>query len=108
MIFATNKCQFQCFLLFLHLPITTEAMGICPSADGQGECGSKTAGMHVSPPMDIGVRYGVVILSFSEFSFNSIFNSFKNTVSCLIESFNLSKTCSLIVKVELCLFLFSL
>ena len=38
MIFATNKCQFQCFLLFLHLPITTEAMGICPSADGGSIC----------------------------------------------------------------------
>jgi len=23
----------------------------CPSADGQSECGSKTAGMHVSQPM---------------------------------------------------------
>ena len=26
----------------------------------QSECGSKTAGMHVSQPMDIGVCYGLV------------------------------------------------
>ena len=37
--------------------LTTEAMGICPSADGQSECGSKTCEMHVSQPMNIGVCY---------------------------------------------------
>jgi hypothetical protein len=41
--------------------LTTEAMGIWRFAgafavvERQGECGSKTAGMHVSQPMNIGV-----------------------------------------------------
>ena len=30
----------------------------------QSECGSKTAEMHVSQPMNIGVCYGVVIFSY--------------------------------------------
>ena len=28
-------------------------MGICPSADGQSECGSKTCGILVNQPMNI-------------------------------------------------------
>ena len=49
---------------FLVLPVTTEAMGIWRFAgafavvERQGECGSKTAGMHVSQPMNIGWCYG--------------------------------------------------
>jgi len=48
---------------FLLCPITTEAMGIWRFAGAfavvkrQGECGSKTAGMHFSQPMNIGVCY---------------------------------------------------
>jgi hypothetical protein len=48
-------------IFFLHLPLTTEAMGIWRFAGAfavvkrQNECGSKTAGMHVSQPMNIGV-----------------------------------------------------
>ena len=48
--------EFQVFY-FLHLPLTTEALGIWRFAgafavvEQQGECGSKTAGMHVSQPM---------------------------------------------------------
>ncbi|MBP1618346.1 MAG: hypothetical protein H6Q14_2173 [Bacteroidetes bacterium] len=44
-------------------------MGIWRFAGGfavvkrQSECGSKTAGMHVSQPMDIGVCYGLVLFS---------------------------------------------
>ena len=43
--------------------LTTEAMGIWRFAGAftvalrQSECGSKTAGMHVSQPMNIGVCY---------------------------------------------------
>ena len=50
--------------------LTTEAMGIWRFAgafavvERQSECGSKTAGMHVSQPMNIGVCYGLVVLSF--------------------------------------------
>ena len=46
---------------FLHWRITTEAMGIWRFAGAftvaqrQGECGSKTAEMHVNQPMNIGV-----------------------------------------------------
>jgi hypothetical protein len=49
------------FFLFLLCRITTEAMGIWRFAgafavvERQSECGSKTAEMHVSQPMDIGV-----------------------------------------------------
>ena len=53
--------------IFFGLLLTTEVMGICPSADGgsircpsadgQGECGSKTAGMHVSQPVPIGILW---------------------------------------------------
>jgi len=49
------------FFFFFGLPLTTEAMGIWRFAgafavvERQGECGSKTAGMHVSQPMNIGV-----------------------------------------------------
>jgi len=49
------------FFLFLELPLTTEAMGIWRFAGAfavvkrQSESGSKTAGMHVSQPMNIGV-----------------------------------------------------
>jgi len=32
----------------------------CPSADGQSECGSKTAGMQVSQPMDIACVRGCI------------------------------------------------
>jgi len=45
--------------------LTTEAMGIWRFAgafavvERQSECGSKTAGMHVSQPMNIGVCYGL-------------------------------------------------
>ena len=52
---------FTCFYRFLNLPLTTEAMRILRFAGAfavvkrQSECGSKTAGMHVSQPMDIGV-----------------------------------------------------
>jgi len=48
-------------LFFLGLLVTTEAMGIWRFAGAfavaqrQSECGSKTAEMHVKPPMDIGV-----------------------------------------------------
>jgi len=51
--------------IFLHLHLTTEAMGIWRFAgafavvERQGECGSKAAGMHVSQPMRIGVCYGL-------------------------------------------------
>ena len=51
---------------FLLCRITTEAMGIWRFAGAfavvkrQSECGSKTAGMHVSQPMPIGVCYGFV------------------------------------------------
>jgi hypothetical protein len=47
-------------LMFLR-SLTTEAMGIWRFAGAftvvkrQSECGSKTAGMHVSQPMNIGV-----------------------------------------------------
>ena len=50
-------------LFFLECPLTTEAMGIWRFAgafavvERQGECGSKTAGMHVSQPMHIDVCY---------------------------------------------------
>ena len=50
-----------CTVVRLGLQVTTEAMGIWRFAGAfavvkrQGECGSKTAGMHVSQPMDIGV-----------------------------------------------------
>ena len=49
------------FSFFFGLLLTTEAMGIWRFAgafavvERQGECGSKTAGMHVSQPMNIGV-----------------------------------------------------
>jgi len=48
-------------VFFFGLPLTTEAMGIWrfagvfPVVKRQGECGSKTAVMHVSQPMNIGV-----------------------------------------------------
>ena len=47
--------------LYLGLQVTTEAMGIWRFAGAfavvkrQGECGRKTAEMHVSQPMNIGV-----------------------------------------------------
>ncbi len=56
--FSTNKSVFFLFSLWL---LTTEAMGIWRFAgafavvERQSECGSKTAGMHVSQPMNIGV-----------------------------------------------------
>jgi len=49
--------------------LTTEAMGIWRFAgafavvERQSECGSKTAGMHVSQPMNIGVCYVAFFLS---------------------------------------------
>jgi len=58
----------------------------CPSADGQSECGSKTAGMHVSQPMDIAcvsgsgfqfIHSAIHTISFSIFGFQS-FNSCPN------------------------------
>jgi hypothetical protein len=65
------------FLFFLQLAITTEAMGIWRFAGAfavvkrQSECGSKTAGMHVNQPMNIGVCYAfgvwLYILLFSHF-----------------------------------------
>jgi len=39
--------------VFFSLLLTTEAMGICPSVDGQSECGSKDREMHVSQAMEI-------------------------------------------------------
>ena len=59
--FNQNKVALFHFLL---LPITTEAMGIWRFAGAfavvkrQSECGNKTAGMHVSQPVPIGVCYG--------------------------------------------------
>ena len=59
--------ELQKRLFFLLLPLTTEAMGIWRFAgafavvERQSECGSKTAGMHVSQPVPIGVCYGHVI-----------------------------------------------
>jgi len=57
--FYPNKVRASFY--FVLLPLTTEAMGIWRFAgafavvERQGECGSKTAGMHVSQPMNIGV-----------------------------------------------------
>ena len=51
------------FFFFLKCHLTTEAMGIWRFAGAfavvkrQGECGSKTAGMHVSQPMNIGILW---------------------------------------------------
>jgi hypothetical protein len=56
--FSIQICLFFPFQL---CPLTTEAMGIWRFAgafavvERQSECGSKTAGMHVSQPMNIGV-----------------------------------------------------
>jgi hypothetical protein len=53
------NCRFSD--IFFEWNLTTEAMGIWRFAGAfavvkrQGECGSKTAGMHVSQPMNIGV-----------------------------------------------------
>ncbi len=65
------------FFLFLLLGITTEAMGIWRFAgafavvERQSECGSKTAGMHVSQPMTHRrVLWPVVLLFFSRFVVN--------------------------------------
>jgi len=54
-------CEISFFYLRISRVLMTGAMDICPSvdggsircpsADGQSECGSKTAGMHVSQPM---------------------------------------------------------
>ena len=58
--YKSVKNQYR-FKKRLNCPITTEAMGIWRFAgafavvERQGECGSKTAGMHVSQPMNIGV-----------------------------------------------------
>ena len=60
-IFVMYECCRNVEMWFLKLPLTTEAMGIWRFAgafavvERQGECGSKTAGMHVSQPMNIGV-----------------------------------------------------
>jgi hypothetical protein len=68
MIFQPNIVALFHFLL---LPLTTEAMGIWRFAgafavvERQSECGSKTAGMHVSQPMNIGVCYALVLFLFS-------------------------------------------
>jgi len=57
-------------LFFFEWNLTTEAMGIWRFAGAfavvkrQSECGSKTAGMHVSQPMNIGVCYGFVASCF--------------------------------------------
>ena len=54
-------CVIFVSFLFSNLLLTTEAMGIWRFAgafavvERQGECGSKTAEMHVSQPMNIGV-----------------------------------------------------
>jgi hypothetical protein len=66
---SKNFFQIAELSFFLLLPLTTEAMGICPpagggsircpSADGQSECGSKTAGMHISQPMNMEYVLGV-------------------------------------------------
>jgi hypothetical protein len=41
-----------------------------PLVKRQSECGSKTAGMHVSQPMNIGVCYAVVVCCLSvDFNF---------------------------------------
>ena len=54
-------CVIFVSFLFSNLLLTTEAMGIWRFAGAfavvkrQSECGSKTAGMHVSQPMNIGV-----------------------------------------------------
>ena len=56
--------------------LTTEAMGIWRFAgafavvERQGECGSKTAGMHVSQPVPIGVCYQLAVVAISLFSFS--------------------------------------
>jgi hypothetical protein len=53
--------QQVCLFSFLLWQLTTEAMGIWRFAGAfavvkrQSECGSKTAGMHVSQPVTIGV-----------------------------------------------------
>ena len=72
--FNQNKVALFHFLL---LPITTEAMGIWRFAGAfavvkrQGECGSKTAGMHVSQPMNIGVCYALVLFFLFTYSESS-------------------------------------
>ena len=56
-----NVITFNGLFIFLYCRLTTEAMGIWRFAGAfavvkrQSECGSKTAGMHVSQPMNIGV-----------------------------------------------------
>jgi hypothetical protein len=63
---------------FLLCRLTTEAMGIWRFAgafavvERQSECGSKTAGMHVSQPMNIGVCYGLGAFPFSYFASSNI------------------------------------
>ena len=53
--------MFCLFFFFVGLQVTTKAMGIWRFAgvfavvERQSECGSKTAGMLVSQPMNIGV-----------------------------------------------------
>ena len=55
----------NCRIVFFFLPITTEVMGIWRFAGAfavvkrQSECGSKTAGMHVSQPMNKSMCYGL-------------------------------------------------
>jgi len=88
-VFKFNECKLQSQeSVFLFLLLTTEAMGICPSADGgsircpstdgQIECGSKTAGMHVSQLMRIervlAVHCFYVLFSLSIFFLNLKFS----------------------------------
>jgi len=59
--FRVSLLVFMQLSFFFGLLLTTEAMGIWRFAGAfavvkrQSECGSKTAGMHVSQPMNIGV-----------------------------------------------------
>ena len=55
-------------------------VGAFAVVERQSECGSKTAEMHVSQPMDIGVCYGLGFY----FSFEILFNSFLNFSETLI------------------------
>jgi hypothetical protein len=84
-------CFHICHFFFLNCRLTTEAMGIWRFAGAfavvkrQSECGSKTAGMHVSQPMPIGVCYAFAI-------FQSISNILPvlNLTSLVLRSFTLS------------------
>jgi hypothetical protein len=68
---------------FFEWNLTTEAMGIWRFAgafavvERQSECGSKTAGMHVSQPMNIGVCYGLGAVDINLFLF-SLFQSMQS------------------------------